>query len=51
MNKLDLNILDAFFLIQNGCLNCFKIVNIKDYEKNVIIFFFFFVIEKYINRS
>ena len=33
MRKLDINILDEFFLIENGCLNRFKIVTIKDYKK------------------
>ena len=46
MNKVSLYITNAFFLIENGCLNCFKIVRIKDYKK--IYKLIFFVTETYI---
>ena len=43
MNKLCLYILDPFFLIENVCWNCLKIVRIEEEEeKEKIIFFLFF---------
>ena len=39
-----------FILVENSCLNCFKVDGIQDYEK-LEFDFFYFLMKKYMNRS